>query len=297
MKGRLLHFLEADRHPSYEQHLTPTQEFPRGQFHAGLHCIDPDEHLGFEELLIALRAHLPKASKWDPCFVTEQVLRTGAARFLWCCTYLGRPVDACYRHFANHLARAGGAWRVVTFNWDIMVEQSLADLKALWKYSFAGADRAVSVIKPHGSINWTALKQHPHLSTAYQGWQPIAPRSTLSFDVSRPLEHPDSYEIHPDLRFCLFPGDPDAPETHPDLQLLWSDARAAIAESDEIVFIGYSLPLYDSFAVETLRSVCAGKQMTVYDLSDHTLERFREVFPTAVLKAGPFNATPFAAST
>jgi hypothetical protein len=297
MKERVLHFLEAERHLSYACHLTPIPEFPNGQFYAGLQSIDPDGERGFEELLIALRDHLPEADRWDPCFVTEKVLRIGAARFLWCCAYLGRPVDEAYRRFARQLSASAGACRVVTFNWDILVEQSLAEVEALWKYSLNGDPAAVCVIKPHGSINWTAINQHPNLSTDYQGLRPIGVGSTLSFDSTNPFEHPDSCEIHSDLRFCLFAGDPDLPETHPDLRLLWQDASVAIDQSEEVVFIGYSLPAYDSFAAQTLKKLCADKQVTVYDPSENTLRRFAEEFPSAVLFASAFSATPFATST
>lgn len=295
MRERIVHFLEAERHPSYETFLTPDDLFPSGQFYDGLRCIDPDGKVGFEELLMALRTHLSRADQWDPCFVTERVLRIGAARFLWCCAYLGRPVDACYRNLAAQLGASLGAWKVITFNWDILVEQSLAETGASWKYSLAGVAHAVPVIKPHGSINWTTLKQHPHLSTAYQGWEPISRESTLSFDEARPLHHPDSYELHSDLRFCLFPGDPDLPETHRDLKLLWQDAIAAVAEAEEVVFIGYSLPPYDSFAVHTLKKLCANKHVSVYDPSEVTLNRFREEFPRAILHESQFSATTFAA--
>lgn len=72
--------------------------------------------------------------------------------------------------------------------------------------------------------------------------------------------------------------------------------RAAVAKSEEVVFIGYSLPKYDSFAVKTLKTLCAEKQVTVYDPSEDTLERFCDEFRNAVVQRSRFNATPFAAS-
>src|SRR5213078_444388 len=83
-KERVLHYLEAERHPSYETFLQPDDLFPIGQFYAGLQSVDPGNNLGFEELLIALREHLVSANSMDACFTTDRVLRIGAARLLWC---------------------------------------------------------------------------------------------------------------------------------------------------------------------------------------------------------------------
>lgn len=291
---RVVHYLEAELHPSYETFLRPDDLFPAGQFYAGLKSIDPGNVLGFEELLIALRKRLADAHSTDACFTTDRVLRIGAARLLWCFTFFGRPVDRCYSEFAELLVESEGAWRVVSFNWDVLVEQSLSQVGARWKYSLAEQTQAVPVIKPHGSINWTALAQHPNLSSAYQGWRPIGPGSTLSFDATRSLEHPDAYEIHSDLRLCIYPGDPDAPETHRDLGLLWQDVGKAIDASEEVVFIGYSLPPYDSFAHDALVKVCRQKAIRVYDPGAETLARFNVAFPKATLAKMAFNSTPFA---
>jgi len=49
LRPRVLHFLEAERHPSYETFLVSDDIFPGGQFYEALGDLDPIGKLGFEE--------------------------------------------------------------------------------------------------------------------------------------------------------------------------------------------------------------------------------------------------------
>jgi hypothetical protein len=71
-------------------------------------------------------------------------------------------------------------------------------------------------------------------------------------------------EINPDLRYMIFPGDSESAED-PDLALIWNDVRAAIHSSEAVVFIGYSLPAYDSWSCRFFTEVCASKPVEVYN--------------------------------
>lgn len=295
LKERVVHFLEAERHASYEAHLRPCDVFPTGQFYAGLERVDPAKDLGFEELLAAMRRHLANPSALDPAFVTDQVLRIGVSRLLWCITSLIWRVESCYRNFARRLGASRGNWRVVSFNWDILVEKALTEVGCGWAYSLRGAQGAVPVIKPHGSINWSSFAQNAALRPRYSGWQPIGPNSTLSYDAQHPLDNPDVQEINADLRYCIFPGDPDLPETHADLRLLWDEVRDAVRASERVVFIGYSLPTYDSYAGGLFRSACKGRVVEVCDPSGETQERFRDALGGVEVRGVPFRSTPYAA--
>jgi hypothetical protein len=44
------------------------------------------------------------------------------------------------------------------------------------------------------------------------------------------------------------------------------------------VFIGYSLPAYDSWSCRFFTEVCASKPVEVYNPDHNVLQRFREVF-------------------
>ena len=294
LTGRVIHFLEAEQHSSYKGFLRDTQGLGHAQFYEGLHHLHRERQLGFEELLIGLPRHLAMAPQEDPCHVTSEVLRIGVARLLWCITSFIWRVESCYQHFAQRLISAKGTWRVVTFNWDILVEQAIEQSGGAWAYSIAASGSAVPIIKPHGSINWSSHLQNPNLTPIYPDWAPVGPGSKLSFDRAHPLSNQDQQEINSDLRYCLYPGDPDLPTTNPDLRLLWSDVTAAIKQSERVVFIGYSLPAYDSFAGNLFRELCAAKIVDVYDPSAETRKRFEDALPHACCYDTKFNATPYA---
>jgi hypothetical protein len=292
LKERVIHFVEAERHPAHERFLVKDDNYERGEFYAGLEYIDPDANMGYEEVLIALSHHLGEKSE-DPCFTTRDILRTGAARLLWCIDYFNPRPEGCYENFVDHLNAAPGGAAVITFNWDILLERALTAVDVRWSYSVAG-DGSVAVIKPHGSLNWSSFRQNPSLVAEYPHWQPIRPGSTLSFDSADPLANTDRQDINSDLRYCLYPGDPDLPTSHPDIGLLWNDAVSAIRGSEKVVFIGYSLPEYDSFACEVFRNECAGKDIEVFDPSPSVDERFRAAFDGVSITRCTFSQSPYA---
>lgn len=294
LKERVKHFVEAERHSRYRAHLRPRERCPRGRFYQGLHHTDPTGDLGFEELLLALAAER-RSKQCGPCSITNWVLRIGAARLLWCITFFQFRVPVAYANFARRLSNEGGDWRIVTFNWDTLSERALQEVGAPWVYSLTAPAPSVPVIKPHGSINWSSYAQNSTLSAEYSGWRPIAPGSKLSYDSLDPLANPDFQEVHPKFRYCLFPGDPDHPDDHADLQLLWSEVKATIEQSARVVFIGYSLPSYDSYARNTLRELCASKKIEVYDPCEQTLATFQTEYPHATLERTKFRSSLYGA--
>ena len=293
LKTRVIHYLEAEQHYRYRDYLRRDNSYPRGQFYKGLEILDPENDLEFEELLIKLAEHLKSAENTDPCIVTNRVLRIGVNRLFWCIKFFILRIADCYRNFAYQLMGNAGNWRVVSFNWDILVEQCLSEIDANWKYSLAPNDTKIPVIKPHGSINWSSFAQNSIVSK-YRGWKPISADSKLSYDADHPLDNPDLDDTTPDWRYCLYPGDPDLPQSNADLTLLWQDVHLAIQSSERVVFIGYSLPEYDSYAGSAFRELCKNKAVEVYDPSSTTLERFHKAFPHAEREHLVFKDTPYA---
>jgi hypothetical protein len=280
LKERVFHFLEAERHSSYAPFLMPGNGgFTEGQFQAGLRQIDGAGTLEFEGLLIALRAYLKTAGPHDPAHVILRVLRIGCARLLWCIHNSIWRVDPHYLCFAQAVAGSGDKpGTVVSFNWDLVAERAFHDATFPWAYT-RGQQNAVPVLKPHGSINWSGFLRES-LKSDYAGWAPIASHSRLSYDRFNPLSNPDMQDINPYLRYMIFPGDSESAED-PDLKLIWNDVCAAIQSSEAVVFIGYSLPDYDSWSRRFFAEVCAGKAVEIYNPSPAVLTRFREVFGEA----------------
>ena len=63
---------------------------------------------------------------------------------------------------------------------------------------------------------------------------------------------PFANAVNENLRYMIYPGGPDLPAQDEDLKLVWDEAAAVLRRSTRVVFIGYSLPDYDSFAKQFL---------------------------------------------
>jgi hypothetical protein len=291
LKQLVITFIKNELHPNYEACLTPGRDFKVGEFDDGLNHVDPTGTLGFEEVLIELRKALEHASSLDPCHRTDSALKAGCARLLWRKHESLHKLSSCYGAFAQRYFKETRENAVVSFNWDVLLERSLAEASVPWLYRVYGG--VVPVLKPHGSINWSSYL-NTSSSCGYSGWARIAPGSNISWDEVRPLQDPDPQEINPDLRSMLYPGDPELSRDNPDLGLIWSNVKRVLGERQSIVFIGYSLPEYDSYATQVFREFAATKNVSVYNPSPEALERFRSALGDKVhLCPQTFEQSPY----
>jgi hypothetical protein len=261
-----------------KMHLEPEiGGFPQGQFHAGLEAVEQGRPLQFEELLIALQRRTRSTlDDLDPCFVTLDALREGCFRLFWGRQGKIRALPECYSNFGGWVYnwyRPGPRNAVVTFNWDLLVERALQRGWSYWR----GDDRKVPVLKPHGSINWLGHLRGNPLS-AHDRCSSITPESNLCFPVPDALENWNVHGFRPDLTYMIFPGDPDLPEVDNDLRLIWSDVASVISSADLVVFIGYSLPDYDSYAPRFFQGITAGKEIEVCNPSEADLKKYVALF-------------------
>jgi hypothetical protein len=295
MKEQVLHFLEAERHSAYWTFMKPGNGgYDRGQFYAGLDIVDPEKDLQFEELLIALASRVKKKIFADPCHITAKVLRIGAARLLWTVHNFIWEVTTSYKNFAAWLGMNELRHGVISFNWDLQAELLLTQASVPWSYSTGSA--GVPIIKPHGSITWSGHLRKRFVPE-YTHWQSIGLGSNLSFDSKEPLSNPFKQGFNLDLNYMIFPGDPDLPKTDPDVALLWRDAASVIENAECVVFIGYSIPDYDSYAVRFFKEALQGKKVVAVNPSSDHLQRFRGLFGDAVeLRQEKFKECPYGRS-
>jgi len=295
LRARVLHFLEAERHSSYRMFMEPGNGgHAEGQFYAGLHEIDPNDTLEFEELLIALQRRLQNTFAEDPCHTTLRVLKIGCARLLWCIHNSIWKVGSVYENFVSWLRmpQDSSPNAIVSFNWDVLVERTLADSSVAWSY-WNSDPSVIPVLKPHGSINWSGHLRE-NLRAEYGGWKPLGQGSRLSYDSWEPLSNPNKQEINSDLRYMIFPGDPELPDRDEDVRLLWDRISEAVLQREAIAFVGYSLPEYDSFATERFKELARGKRVEVYTPNEKHLARFESVFPKAELHKEKFEHSVYA---
>jgi len=296
LRARVIHFLEAERHVAYRVFFEPGNGgFSRGQFYEGLHRVDPAESMEFEELLIALAERCQSSTGPDPCFITYRVLKTGCARLIWCIhNSIWRP-STPYQNFAAWLQRwlrVENSPLVVSFNWDLHLERVLTDAGIPWSYSLSTS--GVSILKPHGSINWSGHLREG-LRAEYNGWHPLGHGSKIAYDSNNPLSNPNMQEINSDLRYMIYPGDPDLPTSDEDVKWIWSQVEHGLSDAESLVFIGYSLPDYDTFASTFFPRFASVKAVEVYTPSDAHLERYRHLFgPSVDCHAIPFEHCQYA---
>jgi len=274
LRERVVNFIEADLHAAYATFLQPGQGYTQGQFYEGLRLADPESKLAFEELLIALGRDCEHATPDDPRHTTLRVLRLGCVRLLWHRQKAIQQVSASYTNFAKRFFKSAEARdnTVITFNWELMMEKSLQDVAVPWQYTYSAG--VIPIFKPHGSINWSSYLESGGRCD-YEGWRVIAPQSKLSYDALQPLSDPDVDEVNPDFRYMLFPGDPELPEKDLNLRLIWAEIEHVLEESEALVFIGYSLPEYDSYSAEVFQRHAARKRIQVFNPSSEHLEQFR----------------------
>jgi hypothetical protein len=284
LRNDLLSWIETERHPSAKPHLTPNiHGYPEGQFYAGLNSIDPGGSMGFEEWMMALRDRLSATYRQDPAYTFDRILRDACGRLLWGKQQGLDSLPLAYQNFASwfHEHHSYGQTNaIISFNWELLAEKALSDARAGWLYTIHSP--WVPILKPHGSINWS-----DHVERGWgenPEWQPIAPHSSYRYIRQAPFSDPFENGVNQRLRKLILPGDP---EDSGGTKLIWEEAEAAIRERDVVVFIGYSLPQYDSFSTRFFQRVSAGKQIEVYARSSETLEHYR-VMLGRINTTGPF---------
>lgn len=293
LRKDVLSLIETEGHPSVKPHLTPyLHGYPEGQFYAGLRRIDPHNSMGFEEWTMALRDRLSATYDQDPCYTVDRIVRDACGRLLWQKQRTLDRLPVAYENFASwfhehHLYGQPNA--IVSFNWELVVEKALTDAKVGWRYTTQSP--WVAILKSHGSINWS-----DHLDRGLRAesaeWQRIAPDSPFCYIPSSPFTDPFESGVNQRLRKLILPGDP---EDEAGVSLIWAEAREAIRERDAVVFIGYSLPAYDSFSTRFFQQATAGKQIEVYARTPETLQHYRQMLGhISTRDPVPFAQCPYA---
>lgn len=230
---------------------------------------------------------------------TKKVLENAVGQMFW--AIFRRLVELCesYLNFASWLNEHHGYGQpnaIVSFNWDVLAECTLKNARIPWSYSARGP--LVPILKPHGSINWSKHLQEG-LRAESAAWQPIGSDSPFSYIPENPFSDPFAEGPNQDLRYLIFPADSDIPQENEGLRQIWNEVSEAIAERESVIFIGYSLPPYDSFAIRILQTATRGKKIIVFNPNDEHLARFKQVFGPATetyplkFEQSPYGKTRF----
>jgi hypothetical protein len=239
---------------------------------------DHDKQRNVEETLLDLRTTADESAAR-----AHDALLNASLCLLWKKHQMMPDLPEAYSRFARIAGESGG---IVSLNWDLVCELALYTADIKWSYS---TDRGIPVVKPHGSINWT---NHPQLpkqkSKSGNGFAQIDAERSISYRPDDPFRDPLLGYTDSDFKYVAFPG--LLHENSAATDRLWGETRSLIAKASRVVFIGYSLPFYDTRSRSEFQNACSGKQVTVIDPSEEALETYQKHFGKEVVgRLGKFD--------
>jgi hypothetical protein len=133
---------------------------------------------------------------------------------------------------------------VISFNWDLNLEKALKDLKKKYSYDL-NAKNKITILKPHGSINWYQLKEinlkERKRTPLYDG---INDEEDERLHVFRYFRSPKS-EVNKDFIPYIVPPTINKAIDIPEIRKIWRDIFQSLSYVPQINVLGYSLPNFD----------------------------------------------------
>ncbi len=178
---------------------------------------------------------------------SDQLKRTFSG--VW--SALARQVGATFRRFDDNVQMRNYFRRmarlilsrdaVVSFNYDTVMEESIPNHR--WHYhGVAPQHQGWPVLKPHGSVNWTADGQIISVDSAPATPVIVAPTH---------------------LKFVGGLGSSAGYlNQHPVIQKIWREMERQMQLARVLVFVGYSFPPADLYFSSVLRTVIAARSAT-----------------------------------
>lgn len=199
---------------------------------------------------------------------------------------------------------------IVSFNWDVIVENALRRNSRTYSY-LPQNDVEITLLKPHGSINWFALLDregmlidiNPDLSNIrlfgsmkyYMCYldDPLGGLdfgSTPEFTTSRISKFPAI--IPPTHNKLLDVGGNTVDEFVDDghktfMKNIWRIFREVIEGANRIIAIGYSLPGEDAASLKVIKDFSPNGiecEFGIIDLSDGIVERYQRIVNPNIYK-------------
>jgi hypothetical protein len=138
----------------------------------------------------------------------------------------------------------------VTFNYDLLLETALSLENVPYTYTHSRVSTVVSVLKPHGSINWYANSISTN-APASLSWI----RLGQNVSVSTNIKAAEWCSRHPAV---IVAPTPNKKYDVPEIQKTWTSFSSATTSSPRLLVIGYSMPGVDRLARFVLRKAGPG---------------------------------------
>jgi hypothetical protein len=195
---------------------------------------------------------------------------------------------------------------LVSFNWDVLLEIAFRRIGKNFIYleTEQSGDNTI-FLKPHGSINWYALLDRELLSVDLNlNWDVLGRNlSYYMLFLKDPLGSRDLGESSPFVEVALSrvpaiippvaskmlsvggrPVDGWVENGHERMMKeCWSLFRKLVAQANELIVIGYSLPGTDSASIEVLKQFARNndslktKRLMIIDKNPKIIERYRRL--------------------
>jgi hypothetical protein len=218
-------------------------------FHRGWH-----NYPLFEEFLSLVDVYLDFADviKRSHSFKIEDVERIREELLLAIPAVLhGARAKAAHPRVRKFAALLQPGDAVVSFNWDLLVEEALDHLGKDWEYSLR--EDAISILKPHGSLDWFDSND---VATIKKDLLFPLNRKYKRILVFRRFRAPQISPVVP----VILPPVINKKIDYKELQSIWRDAWRALRYATEIYILGYSLPPEDLHARFAIRSAIRGNE-------------------------------------
>ena len=135
----------------------------------------------------------------------------------------------------------------ITFNYDLLLETALSHENIAYTYTISRKPNVVSVLKPHGSINWFYASEIDTLPST-EHWIKLG----SNIIVSRHLD-PEKLGFRNWKESVIIPPTPNKQIGLFELKKTWTAFSSAITNTPELLVIGYSLPVIDRLSRLILR--------------------------------------------
>jgi len=180
--------------------------------------------------------------------VTE-IVRRGLSEYIWSFCSSPEKTSKSLLAYVDTYIRPGDV--IITFNWDLMIEQALSKRdkvpRLVYQYSRGSNQKAIVLLKPHGSINWYDKNSAP-LVDRIDG-------TDLDSSV-KCINHIDLLTVHDltdDTPVIVPPLSRKAFLDRPVLSQTWNSVYRAVSDTTALIILGYSLPKEDQFSRFVLR--------------------------------------------
>jgi len=213
-----------------------------------------------------------------------------------------------YLRFAREVTDAGDV-RVVTLNYDLLLDQALIQQRILPEYHLhpnrvrevnAQCERhkpsgpaKLTLLKPHGSFNWFVCRNQAcrliSLKWEYGPWNGVFRARPGNWPTGRETHHRCEHQLTGEeaLQFLLLLPRKEKQQERSFLPEVWQAVESAAAEAEQVFFLGWSAPLSDEHMGEIFRSCLRpGARVWVVnlDIGPDIQQRYDALLPSCVAR-------------